>query len=125
MIPFLLLLAVGVGQQPSNVTINCPHEGPCTTNPPLTFPAQTAPIGKSASVALLGPKIQPPDKPCDHKYEYEGMTMPDKPGFAGKVLCAPIMHPLKESEYQEIMERLRLVDLALRETICSNMNWKE
>ena len=83
------------------------------------------PISEEAKGQLIGYKVRRPDKPCDPKYEYEAATGADKPGFAWKTMCVPIMHTVTEKEWQELIKLLKTEqELLLRHQSKIDDLWK-
>lgn len=120
MIPLLLLLAVGVGQQPCS-------SGAPPKNDPNCIPAEQ----------YIEQHAQPAPLKCG-KYEHVDTTLAElcgamSPAFRKKQqacnpsphpICAPTMHPLKESEYQEMAQHIRDLERNLKAVVCGNMNYQ-
>lgn len=100
MIPFLLLLAVGVGQQPSKTL--------CTFEP--------------NPICVESPSAQPAPLKCEKYKHLENVCSTSTGTCSDK--CVDDLHPLKESEYQEMAQHIRDLERNLKAVVCGNMNYQ-
>ena len=124
MIPLLLLLVVGVGQDPGAMQKVCP-KGQISTLDGCKTNVKYFGCGVNGTCGTTEQTAQP--APLKYgKYEHWEDRRVERGKDPMVIIhdagCWPDMHPLKESEYQEIMERLKWID-HIRAEQCPSLSW--